>query len=114
MNVSFVSFLIFSLSFFFFFKGCMERLEYWYKEQYIVFLVAGLIMVIIESMVLLSTILACTRLYKFKRQTKELNKVNATPKTNENDIYQRKSTFSDNAYTMSNSFRQNYKLIDRA
>lgn len=91
----------------------MVRLEYWYKEQYIVFLVAGLIMVLIESMVLLSTILACTRLYRFKRQTKELTKVNTIPKTNEN-IYQRKSTFSDNAYTMSNSFRQNYKLIDRA
>lgn len=94
----------------------MERLEYWYKEQYIVFLVAGLVMVLIESMVLLSTILACTRLYKFKRQTKDVTKENSMPKIPKlsENIYQRKSTFSDNAYTMTNSFRQNYKLIDKA
>lgn len=95
----------------------MDRLEYWYKEQYIVFLIAGLIMVLIEFMVLLSTILACTKLYRFRQETKEEPKENTTtpkiPKVSEN-LYQRKSPFTDNAYTMSNSFRQNYKLIDRA
>lgn len=101
----------------FFLQGCAENLEAWYKEQYVIFLIAGLIIVLIEFMVLLSTILACTKLYKFKRHAKEQKETKVATNvqsTNEN-FYHRKVPFNaDNAYAMSNSFRQNYKLIDRA
>lgn len=93
----------------------MISMEQWYKEQYIIFLVIGLVIVLVEFTVLLSTILACTKLYKHKQQAKEKTEnetVAKVPKVAEN-IYQRKVPF-DNSYTLSNSFRQNYKLIDKA
>lgn len=97
----------------------MEELERWYKEQYVMFLAAGLVVVLIEFGVLLSTILAFTKLCKHKQATKSSEKVlNSSPSVSQatENIYQRRSPFIFNGdtFTTSNSFRQNYKLVDKA
>ncbi|KAK4883014.1 hypothetical protein RN001_006333 [Aquatica leii] len=97
-------------------KGCIEELEKWYKEQYIIFLVAGLVVVLAEFLVLLSTIFAFTKICK-SRQTSRGSGNNIKtkyPNTTEN-IYQRRSPFTlgDLSYaSTSNSFKRNYKLAD--
>ncbi|KAF2881390.1 hypothetical protein ILUMI_24788 [Ignelater luminosus] len=102
-------------------KGCMDSLEQWYKEQYIIFLAAGLVIVLVEFSVLLSTILAFTKICKHKQaekdSTKQISESNTPkiPQVSEN-IYQRRSPFpySNDTYTTTSSFRQNYKLMDKA
>lgn len=99
----------------------MDSLEQWYKEQYIIFLAAGLVIVLVEFSVLLSTILAFTKICKHKQAEKDNNKqipesnTQKIPQVSEN-IYQRRSAFpySNDTYTTTSSFRQNYKLMDKA
>ncbi|XP_055532357.1 CD151 antigen isoform X2 [Wyeomyia smithii] len=42
--------------------GCLHKVEVWYREQYFLFLCAGLIVAVVEFCVLLSIILSCTKL----------------------------------------------------
>ncbi|XP_058458271.1 CD151 antigen-like isoform X3 [Malaya genurostris] len=42
--------------------GCLHKIEIWYREQYFLFLCAGLIIAVVEFCVLLSIILSCTKL----------------------------------------------------
>ncbi|ETN57759.1 tetraspanin [Anopheles darlingi] len=42
--------------------GCLHKIEVWYREQYFLFLCAGLIVAVVEFCVLLSIILSCTKL----------------------------------------------------
>ncbi|XP_055625082.1 CD151 antigen [Toxorhynchites rutilus septentrionalis] len=42
--------------------GCLHRIDIWYREQYFMFLCAGLMVAVIEFCVLLSIILSCTKL----------------------------------------------------
>ncbi|XP_017777431.1 PREDICTED: tetraspanin-11 [Nicrophorus vespilloides] len=105
--------------------GCSLHLEDWFKQQYIIFLIIGLVMVLIEFVVLLSTILACTRLYKHRhnmknrQQSMEMVEEEA-PKRNVGDsIYlstrsREPFSYSNHAYTMTNSFRRNYHLSEKA
>lgn len=44
------------------FQGCLHKIEVWYREQYFLFLCAGLIVAVVEFCVLLSIILSCTKL----------------------------------------------------
>lgn len=49
--------------------GCVEKLDDWYRQHYIMFLAASLMVAVVEFGVLLSIILSCTRLPK-KQQGK--------------------------------------------
>ncbi|XP_065170546.1 tetraspanin-18B isoform X1 [Atheta coriaria] len=119
--------------------GCGQHLQDWFKQQYILFLAVGLLIVLVEFTVLLSTILACTKLYKYRHELKETHVLPAVGNdsgerrhrdagsnsgvkaefpslTKDDDLYvtSRASrlpySFSNHAYTLSNSFRQNYRL----
>ncbi|CAH0553130.1 unnamed protein product [Brassicogethes aeneus] len=93
-------------------EGCKEYLDQWYKEQYVVFLGAGLIIVLVEFAVLLSTILMCTRVYHRNESKKDLqnSQINTESSRNRSPL----GAYDNETYAMSNSFRQNYKLVDRA
>lgn len=40
--------------------GCLEKINYWYREHYVVLLCAGLVLVLVEFFVLLTIVLNCT------------------------------------------------------
>lgn len=44
------------------FQGCLDKVEYWYREQYIILLCAGLLLALVEFFVLLSIVLNCTKI----------------------------------------------------
>ncbi|KAF5294670.1 hypothetical protein FQA39_LY02802 [Lamprigera yunnana] len=96
-------------------KGCMDQLEKWYREQYIVFLMAGLIVVLVEFSVLLSTIFAFTKICKY-RQTRRNNDTMKYPKMTDN-IYQRRHPFilgdPNCPSTSDSSFKKNYRLSEK-
>lgn len=46
--------------------GCLDKLDEWYREHYVIFLGASLVVAIIEFCVLLSIILSCTKLPRRK------------------------------------------------
>ncbi|RZC42491.1 tetraspanin-11 [Asbolus verrucosus] len=100
-------------------EGCNDHLQQWYREHYLIFLGIGLVAVLVEFLVLLSTILTCTRIYKHNQEAKENAKNSRTePKTvaaAEHSFRRRSPTnaYSNETYVMTNSFRQNYKLVDR-
>ncbi|KAI4457427.1 tetraspanin [Holotrichia oblita] len=104
--------------------GCSQHLEQWYKEQYIIFLAVGLLVVLIEFAVLLCTVLACAKLYGSAKNTKDIkskmeHEMTTMPKssvgTASTSNFQRSPlSYSNNVYTLTNSFRQNYKLVDKA
>ncbi|XP_053670444.1 CD151 antigen [Anopheles nili] len=48
--------------------GCLHKIELWYREQYFLFLCAGLIVAVVEFCVLLSIILSCTKLPRENRK----------------------------------------------
>ncbi|GLV31995.1 Tetraspanin 68C [Carabus blaptoides fortunei] len=94
-------------------EGCMDQLDGWYHEQYLVFLAVGLVIVLVEFAVLLSTILACAKVYKHRHLEQARKQTDAEPKNEENTYRRTPFSYSNEAYTMSNSFRQNYKLVDK-
>ncbi|KAJ8919136.1 hypothetical protein NQ315_012121, partial [Exocentrus adspersus] len=104
--------------------GCKESLEQWYREHYLVFLGAGLLVVLIEFMVLLSTILTCTRIYHHNQEVKENArnlKQEPEPSTpTDISFHKRPSSSEAGAYSnetyavASGSFKHNYNLVDRA
>lgn len=101
--------------------GCQDRLEQWYREHYVVFLGIGLAVVLIEFTVLLSTVLTCTRIYHFNQESKENseNLAQDPDSTSKEYIYQKRTSlghgaYSNETYAMTDSFKQNYKLLDRA
>ncbi|CAH1126972.1 unnamed protein product [Ceutorhynchus assimilis] len=101
--------------------GCQDRLDQWYRTHYVAFLGMGLAMVLIEFFVLLSTVLTCTRVYHHNQESKE----NAQNSAQDSDsgpkdyiIHKRPSStthgaYSNETYAMTDSFRQNYKLLDK-
>lgn len=91
----------------------MPQLEEWYHEQYILFLAVGLVIVLVEFAVLLSTILSCVKVYKHKHFEQTHSATAADNKDTENTYRRTPFSYSNEAYTMSNSFRQNYKLVDK-
>lgn len=68
----------------FFLQSCVDKIEQWYREQYVYFLGAGVLIALIEFAVLLSIILSCTRIHrkKPKRKTLEEIEVHHDPITN--------------------------------
>lgn len=57
------------------FKGCLDKIEQWYREQYLLFLLGSLIIAIIQFMVLLSVILNCTKMHR-KNVTQNISRPN--------------------------------------
>ncbi|CAH1373057.1 hypothetical protein MTP99_014506 [Tenebrio molitor] len=100
-------------------EGCNDHIQQWYRQHYLIFLGIGLVAVLVEFLVLLSTILTCTRIYKHNQDVKENSKnVRTEPKTGITSMqsFQRRTptaAYSNDTYAMTNSFRQNYKLVDR-
>lgn len=83
-------------------EGCREHLEQWYKHHYLIFLGTGLIIVIVEFTVLLSTILTCTRIYHYKQEDRKkrdsvATKVEESTENRENSIqyHNQKSLFDE-------------------
>ncbi|KAK5649779.1 hypothetical protein RI129_000808 [Pyrocoelia pectoralis] len=97
-------------------KGCIEALEQWYKQQYVIFLVTGLVVVLVEFLVLLSIIFAFTKVCRYRQATKiDDDQLNINfPKIQEN-VYERRSPFTlrDSYATSSNSFKKTYGLADK-
>lgn len=54
--------------------GCLNKLDEWYRQHYLAFLAASLLLAIIEFGVLLSIILSCTRLPKQTKNEKKIGK----------------------------------------
>lgn len=48
------------------FQGCLEKIEYWYREHYIILLCAGLVLALVEFFVLLSIVVNCTKIKQNK------------------------------------------------
>ncbi|KAJ8941449.1 hypothetical protein NQ318_016889, partial [Aromia moschata] len=103
--------------------GCKDYLDQWYREHYVIFLGLGLGIVLVEFMVLLSTILTCTRIYLHKQETKDLPKnsrqeLESSASTRETTFKRSPSSqagaYSNETYAMTGSFRPNYRLMDRA
>lgn len=85
------------------------------------YLGAGLVMVLVEFAVLLSTLFLCIKICKYRRSIKDredesLDKQRCSRASTLENTYQRASPFaySNDSYVMTNSFRQNYKLMDKA
>ncbi|XP_045461051.1 CD151 antigen [Harmonia axyridis] len=101
-------------------KGCQPALEKWYTDQYMILFAAGLILVLVEFMVLLTTLLNCAKIYQYKQERKEASVGARTPptmkpNTRQNEEFHRRSplaAYSNESYALSDSFRQNYKLVD--
>ncbi|KAB0802806.1 hypothetical protein PPYR_04992 [Photinus pyralis] len=98
-------------------KGCIEPLEQWYKQQYVMFLVTGLVVVLVEFLVLLSIIFAFTKICRYRQATKLRNdRLRITyPKISEN-VYDARSTFrlgNDSYAGINNSFKKTYGLVDK-
>lgn len=49
-------------------ESCLEYLSAWYQEHYMLFLMAGLVLAIVELMCLLSTILSCIKMASNRRR----------------------------------------------
>lgn len=92
-----------------------------YKSYLFIFIGAGLVMVLVEFAVLLSTLFLCIKICKYRRSIKDredetLNKQRCSRASTLENTYQRASPFaySNDSYVMTNSFRQNYKLVNKA
>lgn len=48
------------------FQGCLDKIEYWYREHYIILLCSGLVLALVEFFVLLSIVVSCTRIKQNK------------------------------------------------
>jgi Tetraspanin family len=57
--------------------GCLTKIDLWYREQYVLFLIAGLVVAIVEFGVLLSIIYSCTKL----STTAAVHKIRQPPAT---------------------------------
>lgn len=73
--------------YFFSFQGCLDKIEYWYREHYIVLLCGGLVLAMVEFFVLLSIVLNCTkikqsRLSKIISPVKLFNEEHSSNRTN--------------------------------
>lgn len=63
-------------------EGCIEKVENWYREQYILLLGGGLILVLIDFFVLLSIVLNCSRI----KHNQINHRMNAMKLTNNEEI----------------------------
>ncbi|XP_074041095.1 tetraspanin 68C isoform X2 [Leptinotarsa decemlineata] len=103
--------------------GCSNSLEQWYRDHYITFLGVGLVIVLVEFGVLLTTILTCTRLYHHNQEIKE-NHMNtqqepeSPPSTRETSFRRPTDSdvgaYSNETYALPGNFKHNYKLMNRA
>ncbi|XP_055694107.1 tetraspanin-11 [Lutzomyia longipalpis] len=53
-------------------ESCYDKIDLWYRQQYVIFLGAGMIVAIVEFCVLLSIILSCTK-YARQRQKRKMS-----------------------------------------
>lgn len=96
------------------FQGCLEKIEYWYREHYIIFLGAGLVIAILEFFVLLGIILSCTKIKQNKIQKQmESIKVLSNRERLRNELNQTLQRTAENIYQDDNvratpTFREIY------
>ncbi|XP_014355751.2 CD82 antigen [Papilio machaon] len=69
--------------------GCLSKLEDWYQEQYMVFMLGLFVMAVFKLGLLLTTVFSCIRLRKRRRYIRSYIMKSTDNKTNEN-IYERK------------------------
>ncbi|XP_072397407.1 tetraspanin-11 [Diabrotica undecimpunctata] len=100
--------------------GCQEPLERWYRDHYIAFLGIGLVIVLVEFSVLLSSIVTCTRIYHHNQESRD-NARNAEQDpditTSATTTFNRSNSdtgaYSNETYALTGNFSQNYKLSER-
>lgn len=78
-----------NLTDFHFLQGCLGKLEDWYQEQYVLFLLILFIVALFKLGLLLSTIFSCIRLKEQYKDMQSFIMKSIENKTNEN-IYERK------------------------
>lgn len=103
------------------FQGCRDPLERWYRDHYFAFLGVGLIVVLVEFSVLLSSIVTCTRIYHHNqdirenaRNTEHDIEISSTPTTFKRSSGSDAGAYSNETYALTGNFKQNYKLTERA
>lgn len=94
-------------------------MEQWFSDHYVVFLGIGFAVVLIEFMVLLSTILSCTRIYHHNQQSSERqNNIELEPEPSTSLKDTRRATvanaYSNETYAVTDSFRKDFNVVDRA
>ncbi|CAH1111060.1 unnamed protein product [Psylliodes chrysocephalus] len=101
--------------------GCRDPLERWYRDHYFAFLGVGLIVVLVEFSVLLSSIVTCTRIYHHNqdirenaRNTEHDIEISSTPTTFKRSSGSDAGAYSNETYALTGNFKQNYKLTERA
>ncbi|XP_050311868.1 tetraspanin-11 [Anthonomus grandis grandis] len=98
--------------------GCHERLDQWYRDHYVVFLGIGLAVVLVEFLVLLSTVLTCTRIYHHNQEESRDNVRNTAQDESVDYAFRQKGVsghggYCNETYAMTDSFRPNYKVLDK-
>lgn len=94
-------------------KGCHEALDFWFGQQYVIVIIAALILIMIEFVVLLSTILSCTRIYQYKHECKA-NKKAQNQRPAKSEAFRRSpiTAYTTDTYALNDSFRQKYNVVD--
>lgn len=77
-------------------QSCLDKIDFWYRQQYILFLGASLIIAIIEFCVLLSIILNCTKIAKKSHKCKQNFNFELDTNINDNDNNTRFNKSSNN------------------
>ncbi|XP_053599610.1 CD151 antigen [Plodia interpunctella] len=78
--------------------GCLDKLDDWYQQQYLVFILGLFVTAVFKLGILLSTILSCIRLRKRRQEIRSFVMKSIANKTNEN-IYESKFGTHDEPIT---------------
>lgn len=79
----------------------MDKIEYWYREHYIVLLTAGLLIALVEFFVLISIVLSCTKMKQNRmRQVSPVKLINerATSRTLPQEHSLQRNSATENIY----------------
>lgn len=70
-------------------QGCADKVEQWYREQFLYFLSAGVALALLEFVVLLSIIYSCTKLSRNRVRAKTIDEIEVQeqPQTIRNHLY---------------------------
>lgn len=55
-------------------QSCLELLSLWFQQHYILFLITGLVVAIVQLMVLVSIIFSCIRMASIRRRKAQMNR----------------------------------------
>ncbi|XP_056637165.1 CD151 antigen [Diorhabda sublineata] len=93
--------------------GCRIPLQRWYRDRYMAFLGIGLVIVLVEFTVLLSSIVTCTRIYHHNQEIGE----NSKNSERDGDItFERTNSdagaYSNETYALTGNYKQNYRVSE--